>query len=165
MARPTKLTPDLCDRICQRLRAGVPDIYAAEGNGIDRSTFWQWIELGRKAAGCEVEGCADLHHGPATGELSYIEFVDRVTVAEADAVALAMSYVAKAMPKDPANARWWLERRHPMSFKLRSEIDAKVSNAEGSRHPVPFEIIIVQNDRPAADLALVSDAREPMSKG
>ncbi len=144
MARPTKLTPELADRICQSLRAGVPDIYAAEGNGIDRSTFWQWIELGKKAAACEVQGCSDLHHGPETGELTYVEFVDRTMVAEADAVRLAVGYVTRAMPTDPVNARWWLERRHPAAFKPRSEVEM----TGDPEREAPFTIVLVPNDRP-----------------
>ena len=72
-----------------------------------------------------------------------------VMVAEADAVRLAVSYIAKAMPRDPVNARWWLERRHPVSFKARSEIETKVGNADDG---APFEIIIVPSDRPQAEL-------------
>ena len=164
MARPTKLTSELADRICQSLRAGVPDIYASEGNRIERSTFWQWLELGRKAKACELRKCRDLHHGPATGELSYVEFVDMVMVAEADAVRLAVSYLSKAMPRDPMNARWWLERRHPGSFKPRSEIETKVGNVDGG---APFEIILVPNDRPQAELDKMTKlmregGREPM---
>lgn len=155
MARPTKLTPELADRICQSLRVGVPDIYAAEGNGIERSTFWQWVELGREAKACVVDGCSDLHHGPVTGELSYVEFVDMAMVAEADAVRLAVGYITKAMPADPVNARWWLEHRHGDAFKPRKEIEVKADADRG----VPFTIVLVPDDRPEAELNELASTR------
>ena len=161
MGRPSKLTADLAERICQSLRAGVPDIYASEGNGIERSTFWQWLELGRKAKACEVEGCVDLHHGPLMRELSYIEFIDMVMVAEADAVRLAVGYVTKAMPTDPLNARWWLERRHREAFKPRSEVEMKGDVGTDA----PFTIVLVSNDRPQEELDAIAGLKRVEGNG
>src|SRR5205085_6625457 len=104
----------------------------------------QWIELSRKAKDGELDRCAEAHHGPVTGTLSYVEFVDMVMVAEADAVRLAVSYMTRAMPTDPVNARWWLERRHGAAFKPRTEIDVQ----GGAEVEAPFTIILIPEDRP-----------------
>jgi hypothetical protein len=44
--RETLLTPDLAQRIVSFIRAGAFDWVAAEANGIDRHTFWEWIRRG-----------------------------------------------------------------------------------------------------------------------
>lgn len=146
MGRPIKLTPQRADLICQRLRAGVPRIYAAESAGIHRDTFHRYMALGKAAQACQLEGCADEHHGPAPeagGTLTYSDFADMVMVAEADAVVLAQGYVTKAMPRDPRNARWWLERRHPESFKERSEVETTGE---------PLVINLIPSDRPQEEI-------------
>ena len=148
MARPTDLSAELADRICQSIRAGVPVIHAAEGNGVGRSTYFQWVALGKEADECGIAACADRHHGPV-GDLCYAEFADMVMAARADAVRLAVGYVVKAMGRDPVNARWWLERMHPEIFKLRSEIEAKLDE---QRHRPPLIIQVVPSDRPQEEI-------------
>lgn len=159
MARPTKLTAALADLICQSLRAGVPDAQAAEGNRIHRSTYLQWLELGRAADACSVEGCADSHHGPLAGELSYSDCGEMVMVAKADAVRLAVGYVTKAMATDAHNARWFLERRHPAEFKARAEVDPMAAPALANP---PFVIQLVEHDRPESEVKeFMGDAYVP----
>ena len=44
--RTTLLTPELQQRIVSYIRAGAFDWVAAEANGVDRFTFWEWIRRG-----------------------------------------------------------------------------------------------------------------------
>lgn len=122
----SKLTPLTADGICQRLRAGVPRVHAAESLDVDRRTMFHWLQLGHEADACRLADCAAEHHGPfaptpdETEALTYMQFLHMVTQAEADAVVLAVGYVTKAMPKDWRSALAWLERRHPAEFSCAS---------------------------------------------
>jgi len=115
--QPTKLTAATADAICQRLRAGVPRVHAAESAGVSRRTMMAWLEYGRAASLCERPDCDDDHHGPGHAELTYLHFLHMVEHAEADAVVLAVGYLGKAMGRDWRAALAWLERRHAAEFK------------------------------------------------
>lgn len=159
MARPTKLTPELADGICQRLRAGVPRAFAAESQGIHRDSFYAWMALGKAARGCVVADCDDDHHGPTGADLTYSEFSDTVERAEADAVALAVSCIAKGMSKDWRAAMAWLERRHPEEFKPRAEVATKAD----ATLDAPFEIVLIPNARPQEELGALAGVTGPAS--
>ena len=45
--RPTKLTPELSDAICEAIKQGLPDSAAALKAGIHRHTLAEWRERGR----------------------------------------------------------------------------------------------------------------------
>jgi hypothetical protein len=47
--RPSKLTPEIQDRICASLRAGNYACVAARLAGIAESTFYDWLEQGKRA--------------------------------------------------------------------------------------------------------------------
>lgn len=135
MARPSKLTPATADGICQRLRAGVPRVHAAESMGVDRRTMFLWLQRGHEADVRGLTDCAAEHHGqfaaaPSKAEsLTYLQFLHMVTQVEADAVVLAVGYVTRAMSKDWRSVLAWLERRHPAEFKLREQME--VTGADG----------------------------------
>ena len=48
--RHTKLTPELQEQVLTFIRAGGWDYIAAEAAGIDRSTFYRWLQRGRNAS-------------------------------------------------------------------------------------------------------------------
>lgn len=123
------------DAICQRLRAGVPRVHAAESVGVARRTMMKWLEYGRAASHCEVPACQDDHHGPGEAELSYVHFLHMVEQAEADAVVLAVGHLTRAMGRDWRAALAWLDRRHPADFKPHERVE--ISGPEGG--PVEVE--------------------------
>ena len=47
--RPSKLTEELCDKICKEIRDGIPPATAAQLHGIHRSTYERWLKRGREA--------------------------------------------------------------------------------------------------------------------
>src|SRR4051794_33521992 len=97
MARPTKLTREVLDRIVQAIRAGNHREIAARSAGIGESTLYRWLARGR-----ELE--RGLHR----------ELVDAVAAAEADAEVHAVAVSRKAIVNgNPAAACRYLERRHP----------------------------------------------------
>ena len=121
--QPTKLTGATADAICQRLRAGVPRVHAAESAGVSRRTMMLWLEYGRAASLCERPDCDEDHHGPGHAELTYLQFLHMVEHAEADAVVLAVGCLSKAMPRDWRAALAWLERRHAAEFKPQERVE------------------------------------------
>ena len=44
-----KLTDQLCDEICNDIKAGVPIKHASISHGISESTFYNWFDKGRDA--------------------------------------------------------------------------------------------------------------------
>lgn len=58
--RPSKLTDELCDNICDDIRKGASLKESALVNGISESTFYRWIQRGKE------------------GESPYFEFRERI---------------------------------------------------------------------------------------
>lgn len=50
MARPTKLTTEVREKICRAIRAGNYPAVAARAAGVSESTFYRWMERGRSDA-------------------------------------------------------------------------------------------------------------------
>ncbi len=146
--RPTKLTPETADAICQRLRAGVPRKQAAEGCGVDIKTLLDWILLGREAMACDLDRCSAPHHGPGGGVLAYSDFSDMVERAEADFVTIAVGEWRAGAKRDWRAARDLLLARHPEEFRARVEHKVEGPGEAGA----PFEIVFVPSDRPQEGL-------------
>ena len=51
-----KLTDQLCDDICNDIKAGVPIDHAAIAHGITRATFYNWYNKGEDAKGMAIAG-------------------------------------------------------------------------------------------------------------
>jgi hypothetical protein len=100
--RPTKLTPEVTEAICQAIRIGTPQKYAAEGNGIAEDTLLGWMRRG------------------AAAEEPYDKFFEAVTRARADCV---KRLVINSQGDGPSGARWLLERRYPSEFGNRTKIE------------------------------------------
>lgn len=100
--RPSKLTPEIQAAICKHIELSVPEKYAAAANGIDESTFHEWMKKG--AAGAEP----------------YAAFSKAVSQARGWA---AVNLTARALGGGPgaSQATWLLERR------FRDEYGAQLS--------------------------------------
>ena len=56
MARPSKLTPELMERIVRAVRAGNYPKVAARAAGISPTTYYRWMSEGEKATrGIKIE--------------------------------------------------------------------------------------------------------------
>ena len=95
---PSKYRPEVVEKILDRVRAGVPRKYAWAAAGISHETFYNWIE-------------------------KYVDFVEALTKAEADAVARNAALVERHALKDWKAASWWLERRAPEEFGRQEKIE------------------------------------------
>lgn len=113
MARRTKLTPALQKRITDSIRAGNYAFVAAQQAGIHEATYHAWRARGRKE-----------------GKGIYREFDEAVEMAEAEAEAVAVMYVRRAMGESWQAAMTYLERKFPDRWGKRF---AKEPEAKGSK--------------------------------
>ena len=90
MGRPSKLTPELQDRIVRAIRAGNYASTAVKAAGIAESTFYRWL---------------------SSVENDYQEFQEAVQKAEAEAEQRNVAIIESAAPKNWQAAAWWLERK------------------------------------------------------
>lgn len=112
--QPTKLTPDLQERIVQAIRAGNYAQVAAAYVGISHQTFYNWLRWGEEQ-----------------GEGKYFEFFEAVHAAQASAEVRAVTHIQKAMPDDWRAAATFLERRHPERWGRRNATEQQTK--EGGR--------------------------------
>ena len=110
MARPSKLTAEVSERICRAIRAGNYPATAARAAGIAESTFYRWMEEGRSAE---------------SGK--YRDFHEAVKRAEAEGEARAVVLISKAMAKDWRAAMALLERRHPERWRRRERLEHAIA--------------------------------------
>ncbi len=95
MVRPTGLTPDVQERICQAIRAGAPPETAAVYAGIGKSTYYAWMRRGERGAG------------------PFVEFREAIKKALAEFEVRTVTLVQQAAPADWQAAMTLLERRFP----------------------------------------------------
>lgn len=114
MPRPTKLTDDVQFRIVAALRAGNYADAAASSGGIAKATYYDWLTRGRAELEHREEGGR-----PRAREQPYVEFLEAVGRASADAEVHAVAILRKAMPDDWRAAAWYLERRYPDRWRRR----------------------------------------------
>ncbi len=104
--RPSKLTPEIQDKIIQALAIGNYRKDAAEYAGIDATTLHRWMLRGARE---KDSACADLRTA--------------VLEAESRAKITAIGSITKAMRNgDWRAAAYWLERKFPHQFSDRSQL-------------------------------------------
>lgn len=110
MARPTKLTAALQQRIVAAIRAGCYAEQAAAAAGVHRATFFRW-----------------LARGTETGSGLYFEFLQAVRQAEAEAEEIAVTIIREAALDGAWQAAaWFLERKFPERWSRRDKVDVDV---------------------------------------
>lgn len=104
--RPTKLTPELSQRVIDLVRVGNYVETAAAAVGVHRNSLFNWMERGRK----DESG-------------AYFDFVNGVHQAQAEAEARTLAVVQRAGKEgDWQAATWILERRHPARYAQRLQL-------------------------------------------
>ncbi len=99
MARPTKLTAELGEQIARAIRAGSYPEVAAQYAGVDRSTYYRWMERGDPDA-------------TRAADRPYRRFRRAVEQAQAADEVRDATLIGKAAERDWRAAAWRLERRH-----------------------------------------------------
>lgn len=105
MARPSKFTPEVQQRLCDAIRAGNYYEAACGYAGVDYSNFRRWIEKGEKAKS-----------GP------YREFCEAIQKAAADAEATIVAQWRQHIPENWQAARDFLARRFPERWGQRDTL-------------------------------------------
>ena len=105
-----KLTDQLCDEICNDIKAGVPIDHASIAHGITRATFYNWFDKGKEAKSGKFR-----------------KFYDKIQEAKSVAITLRARRIYKAGETSWQADAWWLERVDPTNFgrKDRHEVDMK----------------------------------------
>lgn len=108
MARPTKLTPELQERLTEAIRAGNYYEAACGYAGIHYSTFRRWMDTGERAKSGKFR-----------------EFYEAVTRAEQEAEVRMVAQWQKHMPEDYRAIRDFLERRYPERWARQNKMDMR----------------------------------------
>lgn len=96
MARPTVLTPEMQQQIITVLGSGVPIKDMCAFVGITETTYYAWMDRGRKAR---------------KGDDLFVEFSKSATAARVRARVGAVAVIRKSIQDgDSEDARWFLER-------------------------------------------------------
>lgn len=120
MSRPTKLTPEVQERIVTAIRAGNYQETASLYAGISEATFYGWMDRGRNEPGS-----------------IYSEFMEAVEKAKAAAEIRDVVLIDKAAQDGSWQAAAWkLERKFP--HKWGRMVRAEVSGPEGA--PIKVEV-------------------------
>jgi hypothetical protein len=115
MARPTRLNEEKMLQIAQLISAGNFAEVAAQASGISKATYYNWIVRGKTERDrMEVENKAN----PKASERPYVEFMDAIEKARAEAEARMILVIGKAAndTKSWQAAAWWLERVFPQKY-------------------------------------------------
>ena len=149
MARPSKLTPEVQENLCNWLKLGYYQEDAAIMAGISASTYYEWMKKGEQERVALEEGEKALtlpdtslpasEDGTPEIELIYpfLEFSEAVKKARAEAEGAHIRNIRKAADNGVWQASaWFLERSHPKKWGKRSQLDVIAENDE----PVQFEI-------------------------
>ncbi len=122
MARPSKLTTEVQERIVSALRAGNYQDTAASYAGISAKTFYEWMNRGKS-------------DDPA--EEIYSEFREAVLKAKADAEIRDVALIDRAANDGSWQAAAWkLERKYPQRWGRVQRTE--ISGPEGQ--PVKIEL-------------------------
>lgn len=129
MARPTKLTKALQSKIVAALKTGATVADMCQHVGIGESTFYLWQDIGQACIDGRVHDRA-----PETDaeKARYIEFVEAVISAQADAKAAAMKVLRTAM-----------EPHQQVSTKVKTYKETRINKVTGE----PYEYVEVQEEK------------------
>lgn len=105
----TKLTDQLCDEICNDIKAGVPIKHAAIAHGITDATFYNWYNQGKNAKSGAKR-----------------RFYEQVEEAKSVAITLRARRIYKAGEDNWQADAWWLERVDPDNFGRKDRYEHKV---------------------------------------
>lgn len=133
MGRPTKLTADVQERICQKIREGNYYEAACAFAGVDYATFRRWMEKGETA-----------NTGP------FREFCEAIQRAVAEAEVAVVAQWQADMPGNWQASRDFLARRFPDRWgpRERKELTGKGGGPISTESRI---IILPAKDRESTD--------------
>ena len=114
MGRPSKLTLETVQKICENIRLGLRYNDAAMAAGITYETFNEWRKRGKKAK---------------SGK--YSEFSEALHLAEAEGERLLVARIQDGARKHWQAAAWILERRHREKWGRQLDLTSKGDAIKG----------------------------------
>lgn len=123
MARPSKLTNEVAERILGVVRLGNRRVTAAQTAGVGEATLYRWL---------------------ADPRPRYREFRESVERAEAEAEAAVVAILRNAMPRNARAAMWFLENRSS-DWRQRRLAPPPVAPPALDAGPPP-EVVVVDRD-------------------
>ena len=122
----SKLTKELCNRICDGLRKGNYVTTCCRANGISAATFYNWKRWGEE------------------GKEPYATFLDKVEEAEAEGEMLHVEVIHdQSLSGNWLSSAWLLERKYPQRFGKREQMALQTDNdfkLEISTAKSPYEM-------------------------
>lgn len=121
MGRPTKLTDDRRETICEALRKGVSIEGACDLAGLSHQSFYNWRERGQD----ELRRVENGHPNCQVrqDEQPFVEFLEATTRAIAESEEQLVGNINDAAPEDWRAAIALLERRFPERWSKRTNVD------------------------------------------
>jgi transposase len=121
MGRPSKLTEDRQETICEALRKGVSIEGACQLAGIGESTFYSWRSRGEE----EKERVREGHHNCQVRkeEQPYVDFLEETTRAIGESEEYLVEKIYEAAPETPNAALRLLERRFPERWSKKQKVE------------------------------------------
>lgn len=114
--RKSKLTPEVVEKITGAIKMGNDNKVAAALAGISEPTYYMWLDKAKEPNARKV----------------YVEFLESVEQAQAQAEAFAVAKVQKAANDGKWQAStWWLERKHPKRWGQTNKIKQEISGVNG----------------------------------
>jgi len=124
MARPSKLTPEVQERIVAAIRAGNFPEPAARSAGVSPATYYRWMRLGREEQA-----------GP------HRDLREAVRRAEGEAEVHAIAVIRKQMPGDWRAALAYLERRHAERWGRSAAEERARARPRARRHGIDLRVL------------------------
>ena len=122
MARPTKLTLEVQQKICEAIRNGAYIETAAALAGISKDTLYAWLRKGARAQGGKFR-----------------VFSDAVEKAMAEAEQDDLLIIKRAAQEGIWQAAAWrLERKHPERWGRVDRLQAEIAGKDGG----PIQIVV-----------------------
>ena len=135
MGRPSKLTPEVQERICSAIRAGNYYEAACAYAGIHYSTFRKWMQKGETAKSGKFR-----------------EFFETIKKAEHEAEVRMVAQWQKHMPENWQAIATFLERRFPDRWGRRMDVRQDIKQEVQGQVTQRYEYDITQRIEQYADV-------------
>jgi transposase len=123
VGRPTKLTPEIQNRIVVLIRAGNYVETAAASAGIHKSTLYDWLKRGARE---KQRITQNPRARISKKEAPFVDFSDAVEKAQAEAESRDVMLIAKAAEEQWQAAAWRLERKFPARWGRKLDVKQEV---------------------------------------
>jgi hypothetical protein len=125
--RPSKLTPELMDKLVLLVREGIPYALASRVCGIHRNTRLNWMRRGEKEADRIEKGGP-----PNDSEAVFLDFYCQADQADALAECEDIMYIRDAKPGWTAKA-WLWARKDPETWGNKAQIEHTEESSQPTR--------------------------------